>query len=97
MPPDSDNITVQIPENRGGNSNTANNLDADIQMSIEEDQTLPTTPTQPNPPTHPLIPERPIANKQAATFSLVINRTGRNLFENLNTNKLLAGNPEQAI
>ncbi|KAI0617057.1 NMDAR2-C domain-containing protein, partial [Pyrenophora tritici-repentis] len=66
MPPDSDNIIVQIPEASGNSTNTAIYLENDIQMGIEEDQT-PATPTQ----TQPNPPERlvPIMNKRPALFS----------------------------
>ncbi|KAF7564197.1 NMDAR2-C domain containing protein, partial [Pyrenophora tritici-repentis] len=72
MPPDSDNIIVQIPEASGNSTNTAIYLENDIQMGIEEDQT-PATPTQ----TQPNPPERlvPIMNKRPALFSPVYDRT----------------------
>ncbi|EDU44820.1 predicted protein [Pyrenophora tritici-repentis Pt-1C-BFP] len=94
MPPDSDNIIVQIPEASGNSTNTAIYLENDIQMGIEEDQT-PATPTQ----TQPNPPERlvPIMNKRPALFSPVYDRTGRNPFQKNDSDKPTAKDPEQAI
>lgn len=94
MPPDSDNIIVQIPEASGNSFDTAIQLENDIQMGIEEDQT-PATPAQ----TQPNLSERPIPiiNKRPALFSPVYNRTGRNPFQKNDSDKPTAKDPEQAI